>query len=48
MRTTPRWLWFEMDGGAELSGTAAIAAIQAGKVDLQKGQHSRRRHLRRR
>ena len=34
MRTAARWLWFEMGVGAELSGAAAIAAIQAGKVDL--------------
>ncbi len=36
MRTAARWLWFEMGIGAELSGAAAIAAIQAGKVDLPK------------
>ncbi len=36
MRTAARWLWFEMGVGAELSGAAAIAAIQAGKVDLPK------------
>jgi threonine dehydratase len=34
MREAARWLWFEMGVGAELSGAAAIAAIQAGKVDL--------------
>ncbi len=34
MRAAARWLWFEMGVGAELSGAAAIAAIQAGKVDL--------------
>lgn len=34
MRAAARWLWFEMGIGAELSGAAAIAAIQAGKVDL--------------
>ncbi len=34
MREAARWLWFEMGIGAELSGAAAIAAIQAGKLDL--------------
>ena len=34
MRAAARWLWFEMGIGAELSGAAAIAAIQAGKLDL--------------
>ncbi len=36
MREAARWLWFEMGIGAELSGAAAIAAIQAGKIDLPK------------
>ncbi len=36
MRAAARWLWFEMGIGAELSGAAAIAAIQAGKVELPK------------
>jgi threonine dehydratase len=34
MRAAARWLWFEIGVGAELSGAATIAAIQAGKVDL--------------
>jgi threonine dehydratase len=34
MRAAARWLWFEMGVGAELSGAAAIAAIQAGKIEL--------------
>ena len=34
MREAARWLWFEMGIGGELSGAAAIAAIQAGKVEL--------------
>ena len=34
MREAARWLWFEMGIGAELSGAAAIAAIQAGKLEL--------------
>ncbi len=37
MREAARWLWFEMGIGAELSGAAAIAAIQAGKLDLPEG-----------
>jgi threonine dehydratase len=36
MRAAARWLWFEMGIAAELSGAAAIAAIQAGKLDLPK------------
>ncbi len=36
MRKAARWLWFEMGIGAELSGAAVIAAIQAGKLDLPK------------
>ncbi len=36
MHAAARWLWFEMGIGAELSGAAAIAAIQAGKLDLPK------------
>ncbi len=37
MRKAARWLWFEMGIGAELSGAAVIAAIQAGKVELPAG-----------
>ena len=37
MREAARWLWFEMGIGAELAGAAAIAAIQAGKVELPEG-----------
>ncbi len=37
MREAARWLWFEMGIGAELSGAAAIAAIQADKVNLPEG-----------
>ncbi len=36
MGAAARWLWFEMGIAAELSGAAAIAAIQAGKLDLPK------------
>jgi len=34
MREAARWLWFEAGIAAELSGAAAIAALQAGKVPL--------------
>jgi threonine dehydratase len=34
MRAAARWLWFEAGIAAELSGAAAIAALQAGKVPL--------------
>ena len=34
MRAAARWLWFEMGVGAELSGAAAVAALQSGKLDL--------------
>jgi threonine dehydratase len=32
MRKAARWLWFEMGVAADLSGAAAIAALQQGKV----------------
>ena len=32
MRNAARWLWFEMGIAAELSGAAALAALQAGAV----------------
>lgn len=34
MRDAARWLWFEMGVAAELSGAAALAAVQAGKLSL--------------
>ena len=34
MRAAARWLWFEMGIAAELSGAAALAALQSGKVAL--------------
>ncbi|MCP4328520.1 MAG: pyridoxal-phosphate dependent enzyme [Alphaproteobacteria bacterium] len=34
MRAAARWLWFEMGIAAELSGAAAVAALQSGKVVL--------------
>ena len=34
MREAARWLWFETGVAAELSGAAALAALQAGKLDL--------------
>jgi threonine dehydratase len=36
MREAARWLWFEMGVAAELSGAAALAALQSGKLDLPK------------
>jgi threonine dehydratase len=34
MRKAARWLWFEMGIAADLSGAAAIAALQEGKVTV--------------
>lgn len=34
MRAAARWLWFEMGIAADLSGAAAIAALQSGRLDL--------------
>ncbi len=34
MRTAARWLWFEMGIAAELSGAAAVAALQSGKITV--------------
>ena len=34
MRTAARWLWFEMGIAAELSGAAALAALQTGRVEV--------------
>ena len=34
MRAAARWLWFEMGIAAELSGAAALAALQSGKVEV--------------
>lgn len=34
MRAAARWLWFEMGIGAELSGAAAVAALQSGRIAL--------------
>lgn len=36
MRTAAQWLWFEMGVGAELSGAASLAALQAGKLAASK------------
>jgi len=33
MLEAARWLWFEMGVAAELSGAAALAALQSGKID---------------
>jgi threonine dehydratase len=34
MREAARWLWFETGVAAELSGAAAVAALQAGRIRL--------------
>ena len=34
MRAAARWLWFEAGVAAELSGAAAVAALQAGRVRI--------------
>ena len=36
MRKAAQWLWFEMGVGAELSGAASLAALQAGKLAASK------------
>jgi threonine dehydratase len=38
MRAAARWLWFEYALGSELAGAAAVAAIQSGRVPLEKGR----------
>ena len=37
MRAAARWLWFEAGVAAELSGAAAIAAVQTGRVTAEPG-----------
>jgi threonine dehydratase len=37
MAAAARWLWFEMGIAAELSGAAALAAVQAGHVSFEPG-----------
>jgi threonine dehydratase len=37
MRDAAQWLWFEMGVAAELSGAAALAAIQTGKATMTSG-----------
>lgn len=38
MRAAARWLWFEAGVAAELSGAAAVAALQAGRVRVGAGE----------
>jgi threonine dehydratase len=38
MLAAARWLWKEFGIGAELSGAAALAALQSGRVGLAKGE----------
>lgn len=40
MREAARWLWFEMGLAADLSGAAAIAALQTGRVVLPAGNRA--------
>lgn len=40
MLVAARWLWFEMGLAADLSGAAAIAAIQTGRVTLGPGSRA--------
>jgi threonine dehydratase len=37
MRQAARWLWFEMGLAADLSGAAAIAALQTGRLKFAAG-----------
>jgi threonine dehydratase len=37
MREAAKWLWFEMGLAADLSGAAALAALQTGKLNLSPG-----------
>ena len=37
MAAAARWLWFEMGIAAELSGAAALAAVQAGHISFEPG-----------
>lgn len=39
MRAAARWLWFEHGVAAELSGAAAVAALQTGQVALHGDEH---------
>lgn len=36
MRAAARWLWFELGLAAELAGAAAIAALQSGRIAIEK------------
>jgi threonine dehydratase len=38
MRTAARWLWFEMGLATDLSGAAAVAALQTGRVKMAPGR----------
>lgn len=38
MRAAARWLGFETGVAAELSGAAAVAALQAGKIRVGEGE----------
>lgn len=38
MRKSAEWLWFEMGLAADLSGAAAIAALQNGRISVRSGE----------
>ena len=38
MRKAAQWLWFEMGLAADLSGAAAIAALQNGRISVSSGE----------
>jgi threonine dehydratase len=40
MRAAARWLWFEMGLAADLSGAAAVAALQTGRIVLPAGSRA--------
>jgi threonine dehydratase len=39
MAEAARWLWFELGIAADLSGSASIAALRSGRLDLAPGEH---------
>ncbi len=39
MTEAARWLWFELGIAADLSGSASIAALRSGRLDLKPGEH---------
>jgi threonine dehydratase len=39
MAEAARWLWFELGVAADLSGSASVAALRSGRLDLRPGEH---------